>query len=228
MPGTTGADKARRKYCSPRREEQARRTRQRIIAAARDSFLRSGYTTTTMREIAAAAGVAVQTVELAFGTKRALLKAAIDVAIAGDDLPIPVLQRDSAKAAQSVTEVQALLEIVGHLVRTVAERVAALFVVVDQAAAADPEIAALARELDAQRATTAAWIVQGVTARAPLRADLSHSTAVDTIWLLMDPAVFRRLTCDRGWSVDDFQHWFTSSIQRLLLRPAEPHQRTAT
>jgi AcrR family transcriptional regulator len=223
MPETTNANKATRAYRSPRREEQARRTRERIIRAARESFLRSGYTTTTMREIATAAGVAVQTVELAFGTKRELLKAVIDVAITGDDLPIPVLQRQQATAAESTTDVGAFLAIVGHVVRIVAERVAGLFVVVDEAASTDPEIAALARELDAQRATTAAWIVQGITERAPLRADLSHGNAVDTIWLLMDPAIFRRLTRDRGWSVDDFQHWFTSSIQRLLLPTGEPH-----
>jgi AcrR family transcriptional regulator len=172
-----------------------------------------------MREIATAAGVAVQTVELAFGTKPALLKAVIDVAIAGDDRPIPVLQREQAKAAQATTDVETFLATVGHAVRIVAERVAGLLVVLDQAAGSDPEIAALARELDAQRATTATWIARGITERAPLRGDLSHDHAVDTIWLLMDPVVFRRLTRDRGWSADDFQHWFTSSIQRLLLPP---------
>src|SRR6266536_3789136 len=222
MPETADANKATRTYRSPRRQEQARRTRQRIIAAARERFLRSGYTTTTMREIATAAGVAVQTVELAFGTKPALLKAVIDVATAGDDRPIPVLQREQATAAQSTTDVEAFLAIVGHVVRIVAERVAGLLVVLDEAASTDPEIAALARGLDAQRATTAAWIVRGITERAPLRGELGHDHAVDTIWLLLDPVVFRRLTRDRGWSADDFQHWFTSSIQRLLLPPGEP------
>ncbi len=223
MPETADANKTTRAYRSPRREEQARRTRQRIIAAARERFLRSGYTTTTMREIATAAGVAVQTVEFAFGTKPALLKAVIDVAIAGDDRPIPVLQREQARAAQSAADVEAFLATVGHVVRIVAERVAGLLVVLDEAASTDPEIAALAHELDAQRATTATWIMRGITQRAPLRGELSHDNAVDTIWLLMDPVVFRRLTRDRGWSADDFQHWFTSSIQRLLLPPGSPH-----
>ena len=54
-----------------------------------------------MRAIAAAAGVAVPTVELGFGTKARLLKAAIDVAIAGDDEPVPVLDRAWADTARN-------------------------------------------------------------------------------------------------------------------------------
>jgi AcrR family transcriptional regulator len=218
MPEMAAANKAAREYHSPRRQEQARRTRERIIAAACDRFLASGYTAATMRGIANAAGVAVQTVELVFGTKRELLKAVIDVAIAGDDQPVPVLQRDWARA-ESTAEVTEFLAIAGRAVRIVADRVAGLLAVVDEAASTDHEIAALARQLDAQRATTAARIVTGIIERAPLRTGLRHEDAVDTIWLLMDPVVFRRLTRDRGWSPGHFQHWFTDSIHRLLLPP---------
>src|SRR5437016_2610782 len=80
-----------RLYRSPRREQQARATRARIIAAAARRFLACGYAGTTMRAVAADAGVALPTVELVFGTKAKLLKAVIDVAIAGDDEPVPTL-----------------------------------------------------------------------------------------------------------------------------------------
>jgi AcrR family transcriptional regulator len=219
MAETGGANNSTRIYRSARRDEQARRTRQRIIEAARERFLASGYTTTTMRGIATAAGVAVQTVELTFGTKRALFKAVIDATIAGDDEPIPMLQREQAKAAEATADIETFLAIVGQTVQTVAERVAGILAVLDEAASVDDEITALARELDAQRAMTAAWILRGITERASLRAELSHDTALDTIWLLMDPVVFRRLTRNRGWSADKFQHWFTDGIQRLLLTP---------
>jgi AcrR family transcriptional regulator len=214
------ANKTTRTYRSARRDEQARRTRQRIIAAARERFLMSGYTLTTIRAVAAAAGVVVQTVEQTFGTKPALFKAVIDIEIAGDDRPIPVLQREGAKAAQATTDVETFLAIVGQAVRTVAERVAGILAVLDEAARVDQDIAALARELDAQRRTTATWILRGITERGALRTELSHDVAVDTIWLLMDPVVFRRLTDNRGWSADQFQQWFTNGLQRLLLSHA--------
>jgi AcrR family transcriptional regulator len=218
MPETAAASKAARDYCSPRRQEQARQTRERIIAAARERFLALGYTAATMRGIATAAGVAVQTVELAFGTKRELLKAVVDISIAGDDQPLPVLQRDWARAepAAGVTE---FLAVAGHAVRIVADRVAGLLAVLDEAASTDDEIAALARQFDEQRATMAGRVVTGIAERAPLRAGLHHDDAVDTIWLLMDPVVFRRLTRDRGWSPEHFQHWITDSMHRLLLPP---------
>src|SRR5947209_10351135 len=82
-----------RDYRSPRREEQARRTRRQVLDAARGEFLAAGYSGTTMRAVAMSAGVSLATVEQAFGTKSGLLKEVIDVAIAGDDEPIAVLDR---------------------------------------------------------------------------------------------------------------------------------------
>jgi AcrR family transcriptional regulator len=60
--------------------ERTRATRARIIAAATPLFVRDGYLETTMSGIAKAAGVAVQTLYLSFGSKVAVLEAALDVA----------------------------------------------------------------------------------------------------------------------------------------------------
>ena len=59
----------------PRRAERARQTRQRVVAAAIDCFVESGYPATTMADIADRAGVAVQTTYASFKTKRAILAA---------------------------------------------------------------------------------------------------------------------------------------------------------
>jgi AcrR family transcriptional regulator len=214
---TSRARKGSRPYRSPRRDEQARRTRERIITAAATQFVAAGYTACTMRAIATAAGVAVPTIELAFGTKAQLLKAVIDVAIAGDDRPIPVLDREWARTAEQTTSVRDFLAIVGRVLRDAQERVANLLTVAYEAAVIDPDIAALTRQMDSQRAATVAWIVDGIMHRTELRAGGSRAAAIDTIWLLMDPVVYRRLTVDRGWSPRDYEKWFTDSIPRLLL-----------
>ncbi len=93
-----------RPYRSAHRQGQARRTRRRILDAAAAEFSSRGYAATTVAAIAAAAGVSVPTVEQAFRTKANLLKAAIDVAIAGDDEPVPVLQRPAAVAAAAAPD----------------------------------------------------------------------------------------------------------------------------
>ena len=59
-----------RRYRSPRREQQARRTRARITAAAARQFLARGYAAATMRAVADGAGVALPTVDWPSGPRR--------------------------------------------------------------------------------------------------------------------------------------------------------------
>lgn len=212
-------DRDRRPYHAPRRAEQARRTRERIITAASDLFRSHGYAATTVRAVAERAGVSVPTVELAFGTKPQLLKAAIDMAIAGDDEPVAVLDRDWADKAQASDTVTEFLAIIGQVLGPAEARAAELVVAAYEAAPTDPEIKALTARQEAQREITAGWIVDGIVARAPLRAGITRAIAIDTVWLLMDPVVFSRLTRRRGWSPTEFECWFTESVPRLLLAP---------
>lgn len=221
----TADGKGTRAYRSERRTEQARRTRARILAAARSAFLASGYDAATLPGVAAAAGVSVKTVEAAFGTKGRLLKAVVDVAIAGDDLPVAVLQREAVRAAEAAADPTDFLALLGLAVAAVADRVAGLLLVVDRAVGADDGVAAVAAQLDGQRRVMAAWVVANLGRRARLRPGLGTERAVDTVWLLMDPVVHRRLTRDRRWSAEDFQAWFADSVHLLVLAPAAPADR---
>ena len=68
----------------------------------------------------------------------------------------------------------------------------------------------------------AAWLVDELTARAALRHGMSRDEAIDTVWLLMDPAVFTRLTGQRNWTAIQFRAWFTGTVTRQLLDPGHP------
>jgi AcrR family transcriptional regulator len=217
VPRTRPGGKPRRAYRSARRAAQAQRTRQRIVAAATEQFARAGYPATTMRSVAAAAGVSVASVELAFGTKAQLLKTAIDVAIAGDHDPVAVLDRDWASAARAATTVHEFLTAVGRTLRPAMTRSAGLVLAAYDAAETDRALGELADQLATQRATTVAWIIDGIRGRAALRTGLSRRHAIDQVWLLMDPAVYHRLTRYRGWSPADYEKWFAATITRLLL-----------
>ena len=217
MPPTAPDGKTPRVYRSPRRTAQAHRTRERIIAAATEQFTAHGYAATTIRAIAAAAGVSIPAVELAFGTKAQLLKTAIDVAIAGDDAPVPVLQREWVERAQTMPTADEFLAAVGRVLRPAMVRSAGLVVAAFEAATSDTEIRDLADRLVTQRAITAAWIVDGVRQRAALRSGLTRRHAIDQVWVLMDPAVYQSLTNYRRWSPAKYQRWFTDSVARLLV-----------
>jgi AcrR family transcriptional regulator len=212
----TGSRPARR-YRSPRREQQACRTRARIIAAAAARFLARGYAGTTMRAVAADAGVALPTVELAFGTKARLLKAVIDTAIAGDDEPVPMLAREWAARAESLTGAAEFAAVFAQQLTESARRAAGLTLVALEAARIDEDIAAVAAQLMAQRQVMAAWLVDGLLQRSALREGVEQAAAVDTVWALMDPALFCRLSGDRRWGPARYRRWFTDAVARLLL-----------
>jgi AcrR family transcriptional regulator len=209
--------KPTRSYRSSRREAEAQRTRRRILEAAGAAFVAGGYAGTTMRAIAAEAGVSVPAVELLFGTKSRLLKAAIDVAIAGDDEAVPVLDRSWTSAAISSAGADEFLSMVAMVIGAAQERSAGLVLAVFEGSSKDAELAELTEQMIRQRAITAGWIVDGLAAKAQLREELTRQEAADTMWLLMEPAVFDRLIRHRHWTVDRYQDWFARTARRLLV-----------
>jgi AcrR family transcriptional regulator len=207
---------SRRSYQSARRQEQGRRTRDRILADATQQFLAAGYAGTTVKAVAAAGGVSVPTVEAAFGTKARLLKAAIDVATAGDDTPVAMLDRAWAVRAEGHKDAGGFVAEFGATLTSSAWRAAGLVLAALDAAPLDEEIGAVATQMAAQREVMAGWLVDGLARRGSLRDGLDRAEAVDTVWLLMDPAVFTRLTGSRGWPPARFQAWFADCVLRLL------------
>lgn len=217
MPADALADKPRRGYVSETRTERAQKTRRRVIEAATGLFVQQGYAATTMRAIATEAGVSVPTVELLFGTKPQLLHVVIDVAIAGDDEPVPVLSRGWAADAQSARNLADFLSVVAQVLADAQARSAGVMLAAYEAAASDPDIQLLIMDRESQRERTATWIVNGVLKQAGLRPGLDRAGAIDTVWMLMDPVIFNRLTRHRGWSPDHYASWFADSVTWLLV-----------
>ena len=73
----------------PTRRDRADATRLRIVKAAYELFCERGYAGTMLSDIAAASGVAVQTVRFNFHTKGELLSRAYDFAVLGEGEPVP-------------------------------------------------------------------------------------------------------------------------------------------
>src|SRR6478752_4992876 len=86
--------KPKRRYHSPRRQEQAAATRRSILDAAGRLFERQGYPATTMEAIAAEAGVALKTVYVVFETKSGLLRGLWNHLLRGGDDELPVAEQE--------------------------------------------------------------------------------------------------------------------------------------
>src|SRR5580704_9014932 len=168
----TAPQSGRRPYRSPLRQAKARRTRARILEAATQLFRTQGYAGTTVAAVAAAAEVSVAAVELAFPTKPDLLKAAIDVAIAGDDEPMPVLERPWAVAARAAPGAKAFLDAVATILVPAAERPVAPAHAALEGPGSDDRLFPLAAQLSAERAVSSCLIDAALTEKTPLRAGL--------------------------------------------------------
>jgi AcrR family transcriptional regulator len=216
----------RRTYRSVSRTEQARQTRAAVLSAGHEMFSRGGYVGTTMRLVASAAGVSVPTVEQLFGTKASLLKACIDAAIAGDDEPVAMLERDWTLRAEAATDLAGFVVLAASVLAPAQARSAALVLAVFEGGRSDPDLAELATRLTEQRAVMATWLIEQLQRRQPLRTGLTKQEAIDTVWVLLDPAVYERLTHHRAQSLANYERWIADSIIRLLFD--QKPQRTVT
>ncbi|MDT3444383.1 MULTISPECIES: TetR/AcrR family transcriptional regulator [unclassified Pseudofrankia] len=210
--------KTRRGYDNRGRAEQARRNRRQIVTAAHDLLLAQGYRATTMTDIARAAGVSVETVYKAFGTKAALVKAVYDVALVGDDEPVPLVDRPELKALRADPDPASKLRRYAAIARSLGERIGPLTGVLLAGARSggDPDLEALAATTDLERLTGATVMVTHLAEIGGLRPGLDLGLARDTVWALISPDLYRLLVVERGWSHDDYERWLADTLVTSL------------
>lgn len=214
MPGQA---KARRSYDSPRRREQAAETRKLILEAAQRLFERDGYAATSMAAIAAAAGVALKTVYLSFGSKPSLLRAVWHRALRGERDDVPVDQQDWFLEAMQQRDPRRLLLLAAHNSRLVKERAAAIMEVIRAAAPGDDEIGELWSRIQAEFHANQRTIVERLAADGALAPDLDVDTAADTLWALNQPALYQLLIVERGWTTERYEQWLGDLLSSRLL-----------
>ena len=206
-----------RTYHSPARAEAARRTRRRIVGAARELFVTRGYTGTTIDAVAESAGVSRRTVFLSVGSKMELLKTAWDWGVVGDDEPVPMAERPHVLAMQEVTDPTVLVRLWVDQVLDVADRLAPLEVVLNRAVDADAEAATLRARIDLERRGGARMFVTHLASVGGLRADVTVDRAVDMCWILMNPLLQARLRTESGWTREEVADWLVRLATASLL-----------
>ena len=201
----------------PRRRARAAVTRAQILRAATGLFLVHGYATTTMPAIAAGAGVSRATVFNSVGGKAAVLKASYDVAVVGDGEPVPIYQRPEMQAMFAEPNPERTLVLYAAIIAGIGQRISGLYEVFRAAAGADPEIATLWQQIQAERLTGATQFVTMLRAKAPLRPGLDPAAAADIVWVHIDNGIYHRFVHGRGWSPERFQAWFAETLSAQLL-----------
>ena len=186
--------------------EQARQTRQRIVAAATALFVRDGFLTTTMATIAAEAGVAVQTLYLSFGSKTAILGSAFDTAIAGDDEPVPIMQREWMQELRQNPDGVAALTSFVDTGGAVVERASALYEVI-RAAAADPEVAELLANNKKERRDGYSAVVDSLSSKPGFTKKLTIAEATGVLYAVQSEETYALLVHEHGWTPRQWHDW---------------------
>jgi AcrR family transcriptional regulator len=210
--------KGRRGYDASRRRQQAADSRRAVLAAARELLLREGYARTTVPAVAAAAGVSAEFVYKNIGPKPALLAAVLDVAIGGDDAPVPMAQR---AAIAELRELPDAGEVLAGYVRTMVSvqvRVAPLLLLAAQSA--DPDAAAVSAKADTERLAGMTALAQHLHRLGGLRPDVDADRTRDLLWTYTSAQLYDLLVVRRGWSLPEYERHVQGALTAALLLPA--------
>jgi AcrR family transcriptional regulator len=206
-----------RTYRSPLRAEQALRTRERVIAAARALFVAQGYAGTSLRAVAESAGVAPETIFDIFGNKRTLLEAVIAAAInESQDEPDDWLERSWVKKILILPRpAERLRRWIKHTATTLA-RTSPVHAVIRGAASSDPEFEHLHQRLQAERFAAHRALIEPMIGRP------ATDDEAETFSALTSPELHHLLTVTRGWSQQRYAEWLEQTVTSLLSADARP------
>lgn len=197
----------KRTYRSKLRAEQTEATRRRILDAARLLFARQGYQGATMEQLAEEAGVAIQTVYGAFGSKHNLAVAVINDVLANMGIP------EMARQAGDIADAQEALRYAAHINRLIGERIVDL-----DSLLSNVDLHRIAQVDDRHRERSIAGVLAVVIAAPQRRQDLSDDEIRDTLLALTSKTLYRMLVQERGWSPETYERWLADLLILALLR----------
>jgi AcrR family transcriptional regulator len=209
------------------RRQRARATRRRMVEGAYRLFCQRGYAATTMRDIAAEAEVAVQTLYFTFGTKSAILGEAVGAAVVGFDRwtgapagPIDVDQLTGVlgwyEEFRATSDPRAALAIFVQEGTAVLDRVGPLVAALT-ASRADPHAAAVIDLAEQRRVDSYRDVVRTLATKGGLRRGLSDARATDVLLVLFSAEVYQALRATRGWSRVECERFLLDILTQQLL-----------
>ena len=193
------------------RERQAELTRNEILLAARRLFAERGFTRTSVRDIARAAGVSAQTVYDSIGSKSAVVARLNDLidteAGIGAIVGTVVGSRDPQQvAALSARITRSMLENCGDIIRALVT-----------GAAAEPDIQAVLNEGHRRHLEGARTVVGALLDMKALARPAEADSASETLAAITDFRFAVVLRESYDWSLDRIEEWMTTASRDLLL-----------
>ncbi|HZC69587.1 MAG TPA: helix-turn-helix domain-containing protein [Jatrophihabitans sp.] len=207
--------KTTRHYDVSRRREQAARTQDAVLTAARRLLLEDGYAATTVARIAAEAGTSVDTVYKGFGGKSGIVRALWQRGLAGRG-PVPAPVRSDALSSTETDPVR-VLRGWGQFTAELGPEGAPIMLLIRAASATDPDMAALLAEADDQRRTRMRHNARRLKRRGWLRPGITLAQATDILWTYSSAELYELLVIKSGWPADRYGQLVADALIAALL-----------
>jgi AcrR family transcriptional regulator len=198
-------------------QARTRLARRAVIAAAQSLFSGRGYAATTIDSISEAADVPAATVYRLFGSKLGILKAMLDLSIAGDEQPVAVQERPAVLELLADPDPAKLLAGFAAITAAINRRSNEVYRVLESAAGSDAAAAELLADIQQQRDHGQGQLARALARKHLLRKGIREGDAADVIHALMSPEVFRLLVIDRGWAPQRYEEWLAATLAAQLL-----------
>lgn len=204
--------KETRAYRASLRQEQADLTRRRIMEAGRRLLAKGTYSSVTMREVAAEAGVAYQTVYAIFGNKLQLAQAIIE---AGWPHIADALRL--VEEGRRSNDPQVWMRVAAAISRRIYEVCADMPRFMRESG--DPTLRGRYEFTEGERYRQFAELRKMLEGSGRLRQGLTAEEAHAILWGLTGPDWYCLMVFERGWEPARYEEWLAQALSDLLLEP---------
>ena len=194
-----------------RREEYAETTWRAVVTAARELFAETGYTRTTVQQIARRARVSPATVYAQCGGKQGLLKTLMDEWTAGP------LVREIIEACAAARTGAEKLDALAAGYRAIYNASGDIIRIVTEAAAAAPGAAEFLETANARHHEALVEIVRQIRETGDLQKDLSDDDAARIIYYHFRFEQYTLAADTFGWGEDRALDWIRGRVENAIL-----------
>jgi AcrR family transcriptional regulator len=207
----------KRSYDGSGRREQARLRRRAVVAAAAELFTRDGFRATTIAAVAAHAGVSPESIYKTFGTKAALAKAVFDVALAGDDEPVPVAARPGMDAVRDDPDVRRKIELFAAGLAERHARAAAVMILIRDGRHVDESLVPVWDKTSEEGLIGMTALGRMLLGTGQLRAGIELDEVRDVLWNYLSIDAYERLVMTQGWTLEKYARWLGEALTAALV-----------
>lgn len=201
---------SKRKYDSGSRDTQATFTKQRILGCARTLFQTEGFEGVTIEILAQSAHVSTATVYGLFKSKRGVLRALMEEALAAPEYETLLGLLDQEKT------IAGRLRIAAKISRQMYDAEKTQMELFQGAAILAPEFKQFEKEREQRRFNRLEESFQKMEDKSNFPG-LSDAKALDILWALTGRDMYRLFIIERGWTSDQYEEWLGQLLIKTLL-----------